>query len=174
MNTIDAIKSKRAIRKFEDKLLSNETISIILNAGRLAQSSKNTQPWQFIAIQDKDILQAFSKLGHHTTHLAEAAMSVALLTKPPSDRFSILFDAGQAAAYMQLAAWDMGVGSCLATIYKPEEARALLSYPEEWHLNIAISFGYPHPDEIAPRPPKKTGRKNIDEVVHWDRWSANK
>jgi nitroreductase len=174
MNTLDAIKSKRAIRKFEDKPLSQETIKIILNAGRLAQSAKNVQPWQFIAIQEKEILKSLSKLGHFAGHLAGAAMGVAILTPPTEKRFSILFDAGQSAAYMQLAAWEMGVGSCLATIYEPEKARDLLDFPDDWHIHIAISFGYPIPEENAPRPPRKTGRKRIDEVVHWDKWSADK
>lgn len=171
MNTLIAIKSKRAIRKYTDKPLSQEEVETILNAGRLAQSAKNTQPWQFIAIQDKDILLPLSEHGLHTKHIEEAALAVAILTPPPSDRFSILFDAGQSAAYMQLAAWDIGVGSCLGTIYEPEKARSLLKFPAEWHLHIVISFGYPQPETDTPRPPRKTGRKNISEVVHWNEWS---
>ena len=54
-----------------------------------------------------------------------------------------MFDAGQAAAYMQLAAWELGVGSCPASIYEPEKARQMLGFPAELHLRIALSFGYP-------------------------------
>ncbi|MDH3944284.1 MAG: nitroreductase family protein [Anaerolineae bacterium] len=171
MNVNEAIRSKRAVRTFIDEPLTAGAIDAILNAGRLAQSAKNTQPWQFIVVQEKGALEEMSKLGHFAGHIANAAMAVAILAPPPSDRFSILFDAGQAAAYMQLAAWELGIGSCLATIYQPEEARSLLGFPENLHVHIAISFGVPHPDEIKPRPPSKAGRKKYDEVVHWEKWA---
>ena len=174
MNVIEAIRTKRAVRNFEDKLLPKESIEVILNTGRLSQSAKNMQPWQFIAIQEKSILKALSTHGRYTNHLAGAALAVAILTLPPEQRFSILFDAGQAAAYMQLAAWEIGIGSCLATIYEPDNARDLLGFPDEWHINIAISFGYPLPEEIAPRPPRLNGRKQFDHVVHWDKWEKNR
>jgi nitroreductase len=79
-----------------------------------------------------------------------------------------MFDAGQSAAYMQLAAWDLGVGSCPATIYEPEQAQALLGLPPEWHVRAALSFGYPaQPAEDAA---KRAGRRPLAEVVHWEKW----
>jgi nitroreductase len=170
MDVLDAVRTKRAIRNFQDKPLPDDVIRRILNAGRLSQSSKNTQPWQFIAIRDRATLEAASKLGTYAGHLAGAALGVVILTPDPGEKFQIMFDAGQTAAYMQLAAWSLGVGSCLASIYEPEAARKLLGYPDEWHLNIAISFGYPAPEAIAPRPPKPEGRRKLDEIVHWDKW----
>ena len=74
MNALEAIRTKRAVRNFEDKPLSKESVIAILNAGRLSQSAKNMQPWQFIAIQDKSILKALSKHGQYTNHLAGAAL----------------------------------------------------------------------------------------------------
>jgi hypothetical protein len=56
MNVSDAIQTKRAIRKFQDKPLPEDVVRDILNAGRRSQSSKNEQAWQFIAIRDKSIL----------------------------------------------------------------------------------------------------------------------
>ena len=55
MNIAEAIRTKRAIRKFREEPLSEEIVKIILNAGRRSQSSKNTQAWQFIAIRDKSV-----------------------------------------------------------------------------------------------------------------------
>jgi nitroreductase len=170
MDVNEAIKTKRAIRTFEDRPLPEEAIKKILNAGRRAQSAKNMQPWHFIAIQDKDILQKLSELGHFAGHLAGAALGVALITPPPSQRFSVMFDTGQAAAYMQLAAWEMGIGSCLATIYQPEEARELLGFPKELEINVAISFGYLTEVDLNPRPARKQGRRQYTEVVHHERW----
>jgi nitroreductase len=139
MNVSDAIKYKRAVRQFQDKPLPRDVILAILNAGRRAQSSKNTQPWHFIAIQDKGTLKALSGLGTYAGHLAGAALGVAVITTSPEQRFSIMFDAGQAAAYMQLTAWELGIGSCLATIYEPERISGRPFYPNCDFVWISIT-----------------------------------
>ena len=173
MNVHDAIRFKRAIREFSDEPLPEEVAVRIVGAGRRAQSAKNRQPWHFIVIRDRETLRKLSALGTYAGHLAGAAMGVAILTPDPNQRWSILFDAGQAAAYMQLAAWELGVGSCLATIYQPEAARALLGYPEELHLNAALSFGYPaNPGQMIEKP-KARGRKIFSDITHMDRWNDN-
>src|SRR3990172_2423642 len=110
MNVSEAIRMKRAVRKFQDKPLPEEVVHAILNAGRRAQSSKNTQPWHFIAMQDKAILKALSECGTWAGHLAGAALGVAILTPDPGEKFQIMFDAGQAAAHLQPAARGLGGG----------------------------------------------------------------
>ncbi len=170
MNVFEAIRMKRAVRNFQDKPLPEEVVRAILNAGRRAQSSKNTQPWHFIAIQDKAILKALSECGTWAGHLAGAALGVAILTPDPTQKFQIMFDAGQAAAYMQLAAWELGVGSVPASIYETEKAREILGFPAEWHLRIALSFGYPAEEWILSAQPHKGGRRALEEVVHWEKW----
>lgn len=170
MNVSDAIRTKRAVRKFADRPLPEEVVLAILNAGRRSQSSKNTQAWQFIAIREKSILKALSECGQWAGHLAGAALGVAILTPDPTEKFQTMFDAGQAAAFMQLAAWELGVGSCPASIYEFERARQILGFPPEWHLRIALSFGYPAEEALLAAPPRKGGRKALEEVVHWERW----
>ena len=171
MSAYDVIRAKRAIRQFTDKPISDEVAHTILNAGRLAQSSKNLQERTFIAIRDREILKGLSTCGEWAGHLAGAAMGVAILTPDPAIKFQLMFDAGQSAAYMQLAAWELGVGSCLASIYDGEKARGILNFPVEWHLRIAISFGYPLPEALVERPARKEGRKEYDTLVKWDGWS---
>ena len=170
MNSLEAIRNKRAVRQFQDRPLPDEVIYHILNAGRRAQSSKNTQPWHFIAIKNSQTLSQLSTLGAYAGHLAGAAMAVGVVTPPPETRFSVMFDAGQAAAYMQLAALDVGVGSCLATIYQPDAARQLLGFPGDLTLLIAISFGYPLESAMLNTPPRKGGRRSFEDTVHWEKW----
>lgn len=169
MKVNQAIQSKRAVRQFKEQPLTDDEVLAILNAGRRSQSSKNSQPWHFIAIRDKSILAALSNDGN-ARHLFGAALGVAILTPPPEQRFSIMFDTGQAAAYMQLAAVELGIGSCLASIYEPEKARELLGYPQDLELHIAISFGYPLDPMAVKLPPQRQGRRSLDEVVHWNKW----
>ena len=170
MNVSDAIRTKRAVRKFKDEALPKDVVRAILNAGRRSQSSKNEQGWQFIAIRDKSILKALSECGTWAGHLAGAALGVAILTPEPTAKFQTMFDAGQAAAFMQLAAWELGVGSVPASLYEHEKAREILGFPPEWHLRIALSFGYPLEEEKLSAAPKKGGRRSLEEVVHWERW----
>lgn len=170
MNVSDAIRTKRAVRQFQDRPLPQDSVQAILNAGRRSQSSKNTQPWQFIAVRDKNTLKALSECGTYAGHLAGAALGLAILTPHPDDKFQTLFDAGQAAAYMQLAAWELGIGSCLASIYEPEKARGLLGFPPDWQVRICLSFGFPLEAAALSAAPKKGGRRPLAEMLHWEKW----
>ena len=170
MNVAEAVRTKRAVRKFRDELLPEQVVSDILNAGRRSQSSKNEQSWQFIAIRDRAILKALSECGDYAGHLAGAMLGIAIVTLDPTVKFQVLFDAGQTAAYMQLAAWELGVGSCIASIYEPEKARGILGFPDDRNLRFAISFGYPADEAKLTAPPKKGGRRPLEDLVHWDKW----
>ena len=170
MNVADAIRTKRGVRQFQPQPLKAEEVTAILNAGRRAQSSKNEQTWHFIAVQDRVLLTKLSACGTWAGHLAGAALGVAVLTPDPTAKFQTMFDAGQAAAYMQLAAWELGIGSCPASIYDAEKARQLLGFPTELHLRIMLSFGYPARPEKLTEEPKKGGRRTFADVVHMERW----
>jgi nitroreductase len=170
MDVIEAIRTRRVVRQFKPLPLPEEAVEKILNAGRRAPSAKNMQPWSFIAITNRQTLQALSQLGVYAGHLAGAALGIAILTPPPEMRWSVLFDAGQAAAYLQLAAWDLGIGSCPATIYEPEKARQFLGYPPDQHLHVVLSFGYPQDESLLTAPPRKGARRSFANTVHWQKW----
>jgi nitroreductase len=128
---------------------------------------QNEQTWQFIAIQDKSVLKALRSVGNGRT--SRGALGVHP-HPDPEGKFQIMFDADNLAGVMQLAAWELGVGSVPASIYEPEKARQILGFLTEWHLRIALSFGYPLEEEKLSTAPKKGGRRALDEIVHWDRW----
>lgn len=171
MDVLEAIRGKRAVRRFTPNPLPQDAIRAILNAGRRAQSSKNTQPWQFVAVTEKDTLAKLSRTGDFAGHLADAALGVVLVAPDEPDRHDwLMFDLGQAASYMQLAAWELGIGSVIATIYHPEQAQAILSVPAGYCCDVALSFGYPADPAILSTPPRQGGRKPLDEMVHYERW----
>jgi nitroreductase len=168
-----AISRRRAIRAFEDRPLDPAHLERILRAGRRANSSKNRQRWAFIVCQDRAHLRALSKLGPWAGHLAGAAVGIALVTPDPravDASLSIVFDIGQAADSMMLAAWELGIGSVPATVYDHGLARELLGYPEDRHCEYLLSFGYPADPTDLTRPPKPGGRRPLDELVHDERW----
>jgi nitroreductase len=174
MNVIEAIRRKRAVRQYKDEPLPVEVVEEILWAGRRAQSSKNTQPWHFIAIRNRDTLAALATMGDYATHLPKAALGVAIVTPDPKAFYWVMFDAGQAAAYMQLAALELGVGSGIITLHRPEGSRELLGYPDDMYLTMVLAFGYPaEPAALAPAS-RPGGRRPLDEVVHFERWEEVK
>lgn len=171
MHVWDAIQTKRAIRDFKDEPLSEEHVERILQAGRRSQSSKNSQPWHFIAVQDKERLQKVSELGDWMGHVAGAAFCIVIVVPEENERtIWHFFDAGQSASYMQLAATEIGVGSCLGTIYKPQEAKDLLGIPDDHQTRIVISFGYPVDETKVKKPLTAYKRRDLDDVVHWETW----
>ncbi len=164
MDVSKAIRSKRAVRKFSDQPVPDEVIHQILDAGRRSQSSKNTQPWEFVVVRDRETLKALAQTGTYASHLAGAAFAVVLVGAERS--ISVSFDLGQTSSYLQLAAWELGVGSCIATLHREDDAKAVLGIPAERYAAMSLSFGYPADDWT----PNKGGRKKLDEVVRWEKW----
>jgi nitroreductase len=162
------IQTQRATRQYSEQKVSEEDIRLILNAGRRAQSSKNQQPWSFIVVRDPAILQQLATGGKYADHVPYAAFAIALIASNAGGAAD--FDLGQAAAYLQLAAWDLGIGSCVTWMHFSEKAKEVLNVPDDLNFQVLLSFGYPVPQE-QPQTPKKNGRKPFDEVVHWERWS---
>ncbi|HTC85859.1 MAG TPA: nitroreductase family protein, partial [Candidatus Acidoferrum sp.] len=141
--------------------------------GRRSGSSKNLQRWDLIVCRDREHLKAMAALGPWAGHLAGATVAVALVTPDPraiDAPLSILFDLGQLAANMQLAAWELGIGSCPATVYEQDLARRLLGYPDDRFCEYILSFGYPaDPGELTA--PLRPGRRRpLGEIVHEERW----
>jgi nitroreductase len=173
MSVWDAISTKRAVRTFADRPLEPDHLDRILRAGRRSGSSKNLPRWEFIVCRDRAHLRDLAAVGPFAGHLAGAAVAIALITPDPqtSDApLSVMFDLGQAAAYMMLAAWELGIGSVPATVYDHDRARQLLGYPDTHHCEYLLSFGYPADDAVLTAPNRPGGRRPLAEIVHDERW----
>jgi hypothetical protein len=109
MLVAEAIRQKRAIRTFAARPIGDEEATAILNAGRRAQSSKNTQPWSFVAVRERATLQALTAAGPYAEHLGGAALAVVILTPDPAQLG--IPSTPDRPRLMQLA-WDLGIGSC--------------------------------------------------------------
>ncbi|MCL4239631.1 MAG: nitroreductase family protein [Anaerolineae bacterium] len=173
MQVGDAIRTNRAVRQFAERPIAAEDMARILNAGRLSGSAKNRQPWTFVAVSARETLRALAACGPWCGHAAGAAFAVVLvvddLKTPPT--LTTPFDLGRASQNMILAAWELGIGSCMGTLYEPDVARRALGIPAGMDVPWLISFGYPHPDDDPrARPPRAGGRRSLDEVVRWERW----
>ncbi|HEY6057119.1 MAG TPA: nitroreductase family protein [Candidatus Limnocylindrales bacterium] len=173
MDTFEAIRSKRMVRRFADRPLPDAELGRILDAGRHAGSSKNEQRWDFIVVRDRTRLRALAEVGAYAGHLAGAALAVALVTpdpRAPGASPSIMFDLGQAAENMMLAAWELGIGSCPATVYRQDLARKLLGHPADRACEYLLSFGYPADESKLTAPPRPGGRRPLGDVVREEHW----
>src|SRR5689334_7888018 len=163
LSVAEAIRAKRAMRAYSAAPVPDELIRAILNAGRRAQSSKNDQPWTFVVVKEREQLQRLSTAGTYTAHMPASAFTVVLVAPAAYE-----FDMGQAAAYMQLAAVEHGVGSCVTTLQDSDAAHAILGVPAELSCRWTITFGYPAETQ---GPLKAGGRRSLDEMVRYERYS---
>ncbi|HSL76025.1 MAG TPA: nitroreductase family protein [Candidatus Limnocylindrales bacterium] len=173
MSVWDAVSSRRVVRRFADRPLDDAHLDRILQAGRRANSSKNQQRWAFIVCRDRGHLRQLAEVGPWAGHLAGAAAAIALVTPDPSQTgapLSVMFDLGMAADEMILTAWELGIGSVPATVYRHDLARELLGYPGDHHCEFLLSFGYPADPSELTRPLKGGGRRSLEELVHEERW----
>jgi nitroreductase len=169
MDTYQSILTLRSVRQFDlGRPIEAAALQRVLQAGRMSGSSKDSQPWRFIVVTEQATLQALSGTGDYAQHLAGAAFAVAIVFDPGFYRGE--FDSGRAAQNMMLAAWSDGLGSCLASMHREDDCKAVLGVPPELRLQHIISFGYPLPvDQSIPVVPKRR-RKPLDEIVMHERW----
>ncbi len=173
MDVWSAIRTKRMVRRFRDEPLAGDQLERIVDAGRHAASSKNQQAWDFVVVQDRDRLRALSAVGPYAGHLAGAAAAIALLAPDPraaGASLSLVWDLGLAAENMMLAAWELGIGSCPATVYDQAIAREVLGHPDDRWCGYLLSFGLPAEADDLTRPPKAGGRRPLEEILHRERW----
>ena len=172
METWRAINTIRVVRRFANRPLEDEHLERILHAGRRAGSSKNQQRWAFVVAREREHLRELSRVGDYASHLAGAAVAVALVTPEASgnERDSIMWDCGRAAQNMVLAAWELGIGSVPATVYDHALAARLLGLPPDRRCDFLLSFGYPEDTSKLTAPNKAGGRLALDGIVHDERW----
>jgi nitroreductase len=167
VETWDAIRARRNVRSFADRPISPEDLERILEAGRRAPSSMNSQPWDFVVCTERRQLEALAKVWRYAAHVATSSATVALIAPESEDR-SIEYDLGQATMSMMLAAADLGIGSGHASVKDQGLARQILGVPEDRRCAYLVAFGYPADPPL--RPMRNPTRRPFDEVVHRGRW----
>jgi nitroreductase len=171
METWDAIRSRRNTRALSEQPVAADDLDRILDAGRLAPSAMNKQPWDFVLVTDAGRRADLSKVWQAATHVATAPAAIAVVAPVPADqggRDLLQFDLGQAVMSMMVAAADLGIGTAHAAVQDQDLARAVLGFPADRFLAYLISVGYPADRPL--RPLKRPNRRPFDEVVHRERW----
>jgi nitroreductase len=171
METWDALRARRNVRQFVDRAISKEDLDRILEAGWRAPSSRNTQPWDFVAVTDREQLRDLAKVWRGGWHVAESAATIAVIAPRTDDvriQAAIEYDLGQASMAMMIAAADAGIGSSHSAVRNEELAREILGYPKDRRCSVLISMGYPADRRL--RPIRSPNRRPFEQVVHYGRW----
>jgi len=171
VETWEAVRSRRNVRQFSSAPVSEEDLAKVLEAGRLAPSAKNWQPWNFVLVTDRDQLRDLTGVWQGAWHVGGAAAAIAIVApNPPDDRWAGLlqYDLGHATMVMMLVAADLGIGTCHSSVQDQELARKILGFPEDYFLAYLLSLGYPADGPL--RPLQRLNRRPFGEVVHRDRW----
>jgi nitroreductase len=160
-----AVVSRREVREYLARPLEPEVEHRILEAGRVAGSAKNRQPWTFVVIRDDDAIEQVAGSVFEPQNVRGAAFLVAIVMHGGAG-----IDAGRAAQNMMLAAWAQGVGSCPNGISDRVGMARALRLGEEDRIAAVLSFGYPvkriDPGRHSPEEwIQRARRKPFDEVV---------
>lgn len=148
----DLLKSRRSIRKFQNKEVEKEKLDLILKSALLSPSSRSIKPWQFIAVTDAKLLQQLSECRQPgPVYLAEAPLAIIVVAdKSASDVW--IEDASIASVFMQLIAQDLDLGSCWIQVRErfhteqetaEEYIRKVLEIPKQYGVECIIAIGYP-------------------------------
>jgi nitroreductase len=165
VDTFLAIASRRETKRFDGTPIPEETVRRILDAGRLAGSAKNRQPWTFLVVRDDKAVEALAESVFEPTNIRGAAFLVAILMTGGAG-----IDAGRAAQNMMLAAHAHGIGSCPNGISDRVGLNRALRLDDDATIAAVLSFGHPaKPRDPARRSPEewieRANRKPYEDVV---------
>jgi len=168
MDVYLAVVSKREVREYADRPIASEVERRILEAGRLAGSSKNRQQRRFVVMRDDGVREEVASSVYAGDNVRGAALVVAVVigAKGPT-----AFDAGRAAQNMMLAASDDGVGSCPNGIADVERLRAAVGHGEDESVATVLTFGYPakprrDPESLSAQEwVARADRRPLEEIV---------
>jgi len=168
MDAMQMLTSRRSVRKFKPDPVPREMLEKIVDAGRLAPTARNVQPWEFVVVTDAAKRAALAEVNDHGKFIAQAPACIVVLSQPTK---YYLEDGAAATTNMLNAAAALGLGSCwVAGDKKPYAAKIvqMVGAPPDMRLVASIALGYP--DETLTPAVKK---RALADVLHWERFERS-
>ena len=164
MEALEALRTRRSCRRFAARDVPRDLVEKVVDAGRLAATARNDQPWEFVVVTDPAARGKIAGKTDYGPFIAHAPVCIAVLCK---DTKYYLEDGSAATQNTLLAAHALGLGACWVAgdkkPYAPEVA-GLLGAPEGVRLVALVALGWP--EGKLPNPPKRT----LPEVLHWGKF----
>ena len=161
MDALEAIRKRRSVRNYTGDPIPREDLEKIVDAGRLAASGNNRQPWDFIVVTDREMI---NKLKVAAQWMDKAGVIIAVVLDPTSLWW--LEDGSAAVENMLIASTALGYGSCWLegyTLPLEEKFKELLGVPDEKRLLTLVPIGVP-----VEWPTRE--KKPLEAVIHWEKY----
>jgi nitroreductase len=181
METLETIRKRCSLKShLSRRQIEPEKLTAVLEAARMAASSRNKQPWRFIVIQDRELINDLSDAFFDTNKvIAQAPVMIIVAGDPGSDYQpekgeGYLFDVGMAAGNLLVAATALGLVTHPMAGFDKLEVKRQLHIPEHIRIVMATPLAYPiesNYDEAARDRLSQRTRKNLNEIVHFDCWA---
>jgi nitroreductase len=168
MDVHECIRTRRTVRTFKSDPVPDEIVYNILQAGRWAPSSSNTQPWHFIVVRNRETIAALGRIATQGSFIGHAPLAIAIVME---NARRPQLDAGRAIQQMELMAWSEGLGTCFVGLRAVEQQSAiknLLGIPEAMELITVLPFGY----RPAGRQPTGVPRRAMAEIAHSEKFGT--
>jgi nitroreductase len=168
MDVRQAIKERRSIRKYQNRVVEEKILAEVLEAARLAPSANNRQDWRFVAVKDREQIDKLvsatgqSFIGTAPIVIAGVALNPERVMRCEVPAYAV--DVAIAMTNITLAATANGLGTCWIGSFDQVEVKRILEIPEEYKVVQLMPLGYP--DEK----PEARSRKPLAEVVSYDKF----
>ena len=168
MNVIEAIKTRRSVRKYKPEPISEEHLKTILEAARLAPSAGNKQPWKFVVVRDNETKKILAEKARKQLWIGDAGVIVVALAMDKKDptiyeRWAER-DVMTAVEHMVLSAWELGYGTCWIGAFEQKDIKDVLGIPDEMTVINLLPIGVPD------QKPEPRGRKEFSEIFFAEKY----
>ncbi len=162
MDVFKAIESRRSIRKYKDQRIPDDLLHKILEAGQLAPSAANRQPWGVIVVRSPDAKKSAAMACNDCGFVAGCDVFLVCFGDPRDQWYQV--DAAVALENMALTAWGKGIGSCYVGYFSEDHLKSLFHIPPDMNVVVCMTLGYP--DEC----PEARPRKGFDDLVFLEKY----
>ncbi|MDG6222236.1 MAG: nitroreductase family protein [Candidatus Bathyarchaeota archaeon] len=171
MDIIEAIKSRRSVRKFSDKKIDSNKLITILDAIRFAPSAFNRQEWRFIIIKNSETIHKLVEEAKTQPFVAEAPVVVVACAKSSGPIMSCgqpcyVIDVAIALDHLSLAALEYGVSSCWISVFNENRLKEIFDIPDKVRVIALMLLGYPSEQVISEKK-----RLPLTELLKFEKWS---
>ena len=169
MDLLPEIQKRVSVRHFEDREVDPEALKRIIEAGRIAPSAKNRQPWRFVVIQDPLKRELFEKASFGQEHVRKAPVIIACCStnteyKMPNGQLSYPIDISFAASQMVFQAVHEGLGTCVVTTFDEAALQEILTLPYSMRVVLLLLVGY------SSEVPSFRDRLPLERVTSYEHW----
>ena len=159
-NFLQFLKKRRSIRSFQEKMISEKEIQMILEAGRWAPSASNKQPWEFIVVKNEEKKQSLARTATYGKFIGTAPLIIAIIGKVNQNPRWYIQDTSLVSMNMMLMAWALGIGTCWIGSMDRDKVKEILELGKNDFVLTVLPMGY-----IEGEIPKPKSRKPLEKIA---------